>query len=260
MLVGDVVRGVRGRDGVRDGEGAVNVGKQISAGVLDVDPRGGAGVGDDEDGGGDVDADAVGEGLVGVDFVVELALRVDGEGEGDAVLLREPRGEFDEHVGVVNGGLVGEDLIAVFAAELLAFQVKPACADGGEAAPGVVGDEEVVADPGDVVLGGGLDEGRVGVGAGGALEVVELDDGDARAGWRAEGRAVLELGGLGAEAGGREKGGAGQGKDEQARAKKRAKGRESKSHVQPVGVRQRFDVDGCKAGEQSRAGGERCGG
>jgi hypothetical protein len=69
----------------------------------------------------------------------------------------------------------------------LGFGVEPAGVDGGLAAPVVIGDEEVVADPGDVVSVGGLHEGGVGGGATGALEVVELDDGYAGSGGGMEG-------------------------------------------------------------------------
>ena len=42
--------------------------------------------GDDPDGGRVLDADALAEGVVGFDLSGELALRIDGEGQGDAVL------------------------------------------------------------------------------------------------------------------------------------------------------------------------------
>ena len=45
-----------------------------------------------------------------------------------------------------------------------------------------------MANPGNAVFGGGIFEERVGAGAVGALEVFKLDDGDARAGRRLEGR------------------------------------------------------------------------
>ena len=50
-----------------------------------------------------------------------------------------------------------------------------------------------MADQGNAVLGGRLDEERVGVSAVGALEVIELHDGDARAGRRLKGAGVVDL-------------------------------------------------------------------
>jgi hypothetical protein len=50
-----------------------------------------------------------------------------------------------------------------------------------------------VMDPGNIVLGGGLNEERVGAGAVGTLEVIELDHGDARARRRLESRWVVDL-------------------------------------------------------------------
>src|SRR5271165_2891258 len=60
----------------------------------------------DEDGGGAFDAGALGEGNVGVDVVGELALRVDGEGQAEAVALGEFLRELGERVGVVDGALI----------------------------------------------------------------------------------------------------------------------------------------------------------
>jgi hypothetical protein len=55
-----------------------------------------------------------------------------------------------------------------------------------------------VANPGDFVFGGGGFEDGVGGGAGGALEVIELDDGNAGAGRGAKRGSVEDLGrGLG---------------------------------------------------------------
>ena len=105
--------------------------------------------------------------------------------------------ELLEIVGSLDGGLVGEDLVAVVVAEGLAFGVEEAGVDGGLEAPVVLGQREVVADPGDVVFGGGVFEQGVGAGAVGALEVFKLDDGDASAGGRLEGGGVVDLGGIG---------------------------------------------------------------
>ena len=99
-------------------------------------------------------------------------------------------------VGGLDGDLVGEDVVAVIVAELLALGVEKAGIDGGLEAPGMVGQREVMAHPGDVVLGGGLHEVWVGGGADGALHVSEFDDSDAGAGGRLEGGGVVDLRGL----------------------------------------------------------------
>ena len=77
----------------------------------------------------------------------------------------------------------------------LALGVEPAGVDGGLEAPVMEGQREVVADPGDVVLRGGLLEDGVGGGAVGALHVLKLDDGHAGAGRRLEGGGVVDRGG-----------------------------------------------------------------
>ena len=140
------------------------------------------GGGDDPDGGGVLDADALAEGVVGFDFCSQLAHGIDGEGQGDAVLRGKLLRELLEIAGGLDGGLVGEDLVAIVVAEGLAFGVEEAGVDGGLEAPVVLREREVVADPGDVVFGGGVFEEGVGAGAVGALEVFKLDDGDASAG------------------------------------------------------------------------------
>ena len=56
--------------------------------------------GDDPDGGRVLDADALAEGVVGLHLGGQLALRIDGEGQGDAVALRELLGELGELAGV----------------------------------------------------------------------------------------------------------------------------------------------------------------
>jgi hypothetical protein len=79
-------------------------------------------------------------------------------------------------------GWLAKTGIAIFVAEGLGFGVEPAGVDGCLKAPRVEGQGEVVADPGDVVLGGGLEDEGVGAGAVGALEVFKFDDGDAGSG------------------------------------------------------------------------------
>ena len=150
--------------------------------------------GGDPDGGGVLDSDALAEGEVGFDGGGEGALRVEGEGELDVVAGGEFLGELLQNVEGGDGGLVGEDLIAVLVAEGFGFGVEPAGVDGGLSAPRVVGEREVVADEGDVVLHGGLADDGVDVAADGALHVFKLDDGYAGSGGRLDGRGVVDLG------------------------------------------------------------------
>jgi len=141
-----------------------------------------------------LDADALAEGVVGLDEAGELSLRIDGEGQSNAVGLGELLSELGENVEAGDGGLAGEDGVAIFIAEGLGFGVEPASVYGCLEAPCVEGQGEVVADPGDVVLGGGFEEQRVGAGAVGALEVFKFDDGDAGSGGGDEGGGVVDLG------------------------------------------------------------------
>jgi len=173
--------------GTRVGDGLID--ELVELGAVDYfDKRSALAVGGDyPDGGGVLDADALAEGVVGFDFGGKLALRIDGEGNGNALAFGEFVGEVVEDVEAGDGGLIVEDGVAVFVAEGFAFQVKPAGVHGGLKAPGVEGEREVVTDPGDFVLGGGLLEQGVGVGAVGAFHVFEFNDGHAGAGGRAQG-------------------------------------------------------------------------
>ena len=168
-----------------------------------------------------LDADALAERVVGFDVGGKLALRVEGEGQVDAFAPGELFSEVAEDFGAGDGGLVGEDGVAVLVAEGLALQVEPAGVDGGVEAPVVEGEREIVARPGNLVGGGGFFEEAVGVGAVGALEVFEFDDGYARAGGRTERGGVVDLGSagwrgeLGVGGGGRgEKRGGGKGQEQ----------------------------------------------
>lgn len=177
------------------GEGLVDELEEFGA-VDDFDEGGAFGVGGgDPDGRGVFDADALAEGVVGFDEGGEVALGVDGEGQDDLVIVCELLRELAQDIERGDVGLVGEDGVAVFIADLLGLGVKPAGIDGCLEAPGVEGQREVVADPGDVVLGGGLFEQRVGAGAVGALHVFEFDDGDAGSGGWLEGGGIVDLGG-----------------------------------------------------------------
>ena len=85
--------GLGGAGGFGVGEWLVDDLVELAA-VDDFDEGRGVGaVGDDPDGGGVLDADALAESVVGFDFSVQLALGIDGEGQGDVVLLGELFGE-----------------------------------------------------------------------------------------------------------------------------------------------------------------------
>src|SRR5580704_8857478 len=73
--------------------------------------------GDDPDGGGVLNADAVAESLVVFDELREAAHGIDGEGQGDTVAGGEALRELLKLVGGFNGGLVGEDRVAIVVAE-----------------------------------------------------------------------------------------------------------------------------------------------
>jgi len=177
------------------GEGRVDELEEAAA-VDDFNERRSVGgAGDDPDGGGMLNADALAEGVVGFDFLRETAHGIDGEGQGDTVSGGEALGELLELVGGFDGDLVGEDLVAIVIAEGLTLGVEETGVDGGLEAPVVLGEREVVANPGDVVFGSGLFEEGIGVGAVGALEVFKLDDGDASAGRRLKRGGVVHLGG-----------------------------------------------------------------
>jgi len=144
-----------------------------------------------------LDSDALAQGVVSFDGGGELALGIDGEGELNVAAFREVLSELAEDFDRGNRGLAGEDGVAVVVTKLFAFGVEPAGVDGGLEAPGMEREREIVTNPGDVVLGCGLFESDVSVGAVGALHVFEFDDGDAGAGRRFERSRVVNRGGGG---------------------------------------------------------------
>ena len=151
-------------------------------------------VGDDPDGRGVLNADALTESVIGFDQCNELALGVDGKGQGDVVVGRKLLGELGKGVKADNGWLAGEDGVAVLVTEGLALKVKPAGVDGGVHAPVMEGEREIVADPRDFVGGGHLSEEGVGTGTVWTLEVFKFDEGDAGScGWTERG-GVVDLG------------------------------------------------------------------
>ena len=151
-----------------------------------------ASAGDDPDGRRVLHTDAHAEIDVGLDFAGKLAHGIDGEGQRDAVALGEllrpgvEVGErFDRH-------LVGEDVIAIVVAQLYALGVEEACVDGCLTAPDMAGNKKVVANPGNLILGGCSHELRVGLSAQRAFEIVKLHDGDFCAGGRLESGRVVD--------------------------------------------------------------------
>src|SRR6266702_977108 len=184
----------RGGGGLGVGDGLVDGLEELAA--IDYFNKGrplGVGGGDPA-GGGVFDADALAEGVVGLDLGGQLALRVEGERQGDSVALGELFSELGQDIGSGNGDLVGEDFVAVVVAELFALGVEPAGVDRGLEALRMEGQREVVADPRNVVLGGGFFEQGVGAAAVGALHIFKFDDGDAGSGGRLEGGGVVDLG------------------------------------------------------------------
>lgn len=93
-----------------------------------------------------------------------------------------------------DGGLVGEDgsavLVGLFGTDLV---LNVAGGDGGVVAPDMHFEREVVADEGEMVVIDGLVDDGIGMGAGRALEVFKLDDGDAGSGRWLEQGSVFEL-------------------------------------------------------------------
>src|ERR1017187_4981804 len=102
------------------------------------------------------DADALSQGVVGLDFIGQRALRVDGEGERDIVGLGKLVGELAQRVKRDDGDLVGKHLVAVLVAKGLAFGIEPACVHGRLEAPGVHGQWEVGAKQRNLVFGRSL--------------------------------------------------------------------------------------------------------
>jgi hypothetical protein len=147
--------------------------------------------GHDENGGSVVDADALAGGLIGLDHGGELALRVDGKGQSDVVTGGKFGGELPKHIGIVNRGLIGEDLVAVLVAQCLTFGVKPVGVDRSFKAPCVIGKREVEAQPGNLVLGCGRFHGGILGAADRALHIRKLDHGHANASGRLEDGGVL---------------------------------------------------------------------
>ena len=137
------------------------------------------------------DSDAFTEGEIGFDQGCERAVGIDLQGKVDFVAVRKLLSELAQRVPADNGGLRGEDGVAVLIAQL-ALAIEPAGVDRSVHAPVVEGEREVMANHGNVVFGRGLFKERVGSRAVGALQVFEVDQGDACAGGRLEGGGVVD--------------------------------------------------------------------
>jgi len=131
------------------------------------------------DRGGLGNTDALPESVVGVDLSGEKAGRVHDEGHVQLVRLEELLSEVVEVFLRGNRHLRSKDGPAELLGDLgrdLVLQI--ASCNRSVAAPDVHLEGEVVADDGNLIaLGGGMHDG-IGVGAGGALEIFELEDGD----------------------------------------------------------------------------------
>ena len=130
----------------------------------------------------------------GLDLGGELALRIDREGEGDAMLLGDFLGELRQGVRGGDGRLQRQRRHRGNGRPASCSWYRPAGVDGGVEAPGVEGQREVVANPRDAVLCCGFLQKRVGASAVGALHVFPLDDGDLGARGRLQWRGVVHLG------------------------------------------------------------------
>jgi len=185
-----------GRGGLAGCGGAAGLGDNGVEGLVelvridDLDPLG---LGCDKDRRGMAEANAEAEFVVLVDLFGELAVGIDHEGHDAAVCLKELLGKGLEVFLAGDGRLAGEDGAAkVFGGARRNLVLDVARSDGRVEAPDVSAEGEVVADEGDfVLLDGGVND-REGAGAGGTLEIFKLIDGDLRAGWRLDGRGVLE--------------------------------------------------------------------
>ena len=121
-------------------------------------------------------------------------MRVNGEGQGNAVALSEFVSELAEGVGGNDRDLIDKDLVAVLITEVLALGIEPAGVDGSLEAPGMHGQREVMAHERNLVLGGSLAEQGVGTAAVRTLHIFKFDNGYTGAGWRLESAGVVDLG------------------------------------------------------------------
>src|SRR5580698_6766429 len=102
--------------------------------------------------------------------------------------------ELLKHVGVVDIGLVREYFVAVFVAQRLAPGIEPTRVDGRVRAPQMAGNQKIVAYPGNLVLRRGSLQDGIGMRAGWAFQIVELDDRNMRARRRLERGGIENLG------------------------------------------------------------------
>jgi hypothetical protein len=150
---------------------------------------------DDKDRGCCVDSHPLAKISVCLHSGLKFALRIEGHWQADPVALRKLLRELVERDDVVDGRLVGKDLIAILIAESFASGVEPARSHRGVAAPVVVGNQEVMTYPRNFVSGGRLLENGIEMSASGAFKIVELDDRNASTSRRLECGRVQHLDG-----------------------------------------------------------------
>ena len=181
----------------RPGSGGL---RRVDSGVelADVENLGVALLRYDEDAGGVVESHTHCEVRIRLDFLGELAGRIDNEGHGTAMLLEVALGKGLQIVFAGDGHLVLKDGSAeVFCGLWRDLVLNVPGRDGGVAAPDMHLERPVMPEKRNpVVFGGLMDDGK-GMGAGGALKIFELDDGHTRAGRGTKWSGVLHHGGLG---------------------------------------------------------------
>jgi len=113
-----------GRGGVD--EGLVDELEELAA-VDDLDEGRALGVGgDDPDSGSMFDADALAERVIGLDQFGQLALGIDGEGQGEVAAGGKLFSEIAQDIRADDRGLIRKDLVAILVAQNLAVGVEPA--------------------------------------------------------------------------------------------------------------------------------------
>src|SRR5512146_1462362 len=128
---------------------------------------------------------------VGLDRGRQLALRVDIGGQANAATLGKLLREKAQLVERFDGGLIGENLITVILTEFWALCIEPPGIDRCQWAPDVPGNQKVVTNPRDLVLGHCLHDRGIGATARRALEVGKLNNRDAGPGRRTKSRSVV---------------------------------------------------------------------
>ena len=149
LKIADHRRSLAGLAATGVGDGLVDHLEELAA-VNDLDEGRSLAVGGDHpDGRRVLNADALAQCVVGLDQAGELALGIDGEGQCEPAALGERFSVLGQIAAGIDGDLVGEDVVAIVVADLLALGVEPAGVDRRVEAPVMEGEREVVADPGE---------------------------------------------------------------------------------------------------------------